>query len=144
MAMSTETLRIIIGIIGGLIIVTRLYGLIKPDKIKIFGRKMAGLRNGWVRTIYIIIGIFGLWVLYSALVIIFTLVPIFMVVGLLIGVLLTLAGTFALHPEWFPQMVRGVLVDRGDLFVRCLCVIGVLIGVFVLLTAIFGNSWGGR
>ena len=143
MGMSESTLRIIVALVGGLIVVTRLYGVINPKKVKHLGGRFALLGNGWIRALYIIIGLLGIWILYSALVIIFGKVPVFLVVSFLIGLLFLLSGTFVIHPDWFPQIVRGLLVDRGDFFIRFLCVIGMLGGIFVLLTAIFGSSWGG-
>ena len=143
MGMTQETLQIVVGIVGGLIIVTRLYGVIKPGPVKDIGAKLARLGKGWIRTFYVIIGLVGIWILYSALAIIFSHVPVFLVLGLLIGLLLVLSGAFVFHPEWFPRVVKGLLVDRGEFFVRVLCFIGVLVGVFILLAAIFGPNWGG-
>lgn len=143
MRISEESLRILVGIIGGLVAVTRLYGVINPQKMKSFGGMLAGLGRGWVRTIYVIAGLAGLWILYSALVTIFIEVPVFLVIGLLIGLFLLLSGVFIIHPEWFPQLLKGLLVDRNDFFVRFICFIGVLGGIFILLTAIFGRNWGG-
>jgi len=143
MGITQATLRIVVGIVGGLIIVTRLYGVINPAKTKNLGAKLAGLGPGWIRALYVILGLLGAWILFSALVIIFQQVPVFMVISFLIGLLLLLSGMFIIHPEWLPDVVKGVLVDRGDLFVRFICFIGVLVGVFFLLAAIFGGSWGG-
>ena len=143
MGMSEATLRIVVGVVGGLIFVTRLYGVINPAKTKHLGAKLARLGPGWIRALYIIIGLLGAWMLYSALVIIFAQVPVFLVISFLIGLLLLLSGMFIIHPEWFPQVVKGILVDRGDFFVRFICFISLLAGVFFLLTAVFGSSWGG-
>jgi len=143
MGISQETLRIVVGIVGGLIIITRLYGIIKPGETKKVADWFTRLGPGWIRTLYVIIGLLGAWILFSALVIIFAKVPVFLVISFLIGLLLLLSGMFIVHPEWFPEVLKGLLVDRGDLFVRFLCLIGLLVGVFFLLTAIFGNSWGG-
>lgn len=143
MGLEESHLRWIVGAVGALIIVTRLYGVIAPDRVKRMAGKMAGMKSGWVRFIYTIVGLLGVWVLYSALVIIFNQIPVFLVISLLIGLLLLLAGAFIIHPEWFPHVVRGLIVDRGDFFVRFICFIGVLGGAFFLLTAIFGSSWGG-
>lgn len=142
--MSEATLRIVVGVVGGLVIITRLYGVINPAKTKQLGAKLARLGSGWIRVFYIIFGVLGAWILYSALVIIFSQVPVFLVISFLIGLLLLISGMFIIHPEWFPQVVKGVLVDRGDFFVRFICFIGMLVGAFLLLTAIFGSSWGGR
>ncbi|MFH1037783.1 MAG: hypothetical protein V1789_03825 [PVC group bacterium] len=141
--MSEATLRIVVGAVGGLIVITRLYGVINPKKIKHIGGMLAGLGKGWVRTLYIIIGLVGIWVLYSALVIIFSKVPVFLVISFLFGLMLLLSGSFIIHPEWFPQILKGLVIDRNDFFVRFICFIGLLAGVFVLLTAIFGKNWGG-
>ena len=143
MGISQETLRIVVGIMGGLIIVTRLYGVINPAKTKHLGARIAKLGPGWIRALYVIIGLLGAWILFSALVIIFAKVPVFLVISFLIGLFLLLSGMFIVHPEWFPEVLQGLLVNRGDLFVRFICLIGLLVGVFFLLTAIFGNSWGG-
>ena len=143
MGITQETLRIVVGVVGGLIIVTRLYGVIKPGKTKELAAKLIRLGPGWIRALYVILGLLGAWILFSALVIIFQQVPVFMVISFLIGLLLLLSGMFIIHPEWLPEVVKGVLVDRGDLFVRFICLIGLLVGVFFLLAAIFGNSWGG-
>jgi hypothetical protein len=144
MGISQATLRIVVGIVGGLMIVTRLYGVINPAKTKQIGARIARMGPGWIRAFYVIIGLLGAWILYSALVLIFTQVPVFLVLSFLIGLILLLSGMFIMHPEWFPEVIKGILVDRGDLFVRFICFIGVLAGVFFLLTAIFGSSWGGR
>ena len=144
MGISQETLRIVVGILGGLMIVTRLYGVINPAKTKQLGARIARLGSGWVRAIYVIVGLLGAWILYSALVLIFTQVPVFLVLSFLTGLILLLSGMFIMHPEWFPEVIKGILVDRRDLFVRFICFIGVLAGVFFLLAAIFGSSWGGR
>lgn len=143
MSMSEATLRIVVGVVGGLIIVTRLYGVLKPDKTKHLGAGMIRWKPGWIRVLYVIIGLLGAWILYSALVAIFTQVPVFLVISFLIGLILLISGMFVIHPEWFPPVLKGMLVDRGDLFVRILCFVGVLIGIFILLTAIFGRGWGG-
>ncbi len=143
MRISQEALRILVGLIGGLLVVTRIYGVIQPQKMKSFGGRLVHLGPGWVRTIYIIAGLAGIWIVYSALVTIFMEVPVFLVISLLIGLLLLTSGVFAMHPEWFPQCLKGLLVDRNDFFVRFICLIGVLGGVFILLTAILGSKWGG-
>jgi hypothetical protein len=143
MGITQETLRIVVGIVGGLIVVTRLYGVIRPAETKKLAAKLTRLGPGWIRALYVILGLLGAWILFSALVIIFQQVPVFMVISFLIGLLLLFSGMFIIHPEWLPEVVKGVLVDRGDLFVRFICFIGVLVGVFFLLAAIFGGSWGG-
>ena len=143
MGMSETTLRVVVGIVGGLLIVTRLWGVIDPRKIRGIGERMKGMKPGWVRFIYIICGLLGLWILYSTLVIIFHQIPVFMVISLLIGLIFLLSGMFIIHPEWFPRLLKNLLVDRGDFFIRFACFLGVLGGVFFLLTAIFGSSWGG-
>lgn len=124
-------------------VVTRLYGVINPKKMKSIAGMVAGWKPGWVRTIYLIIALAGIWVLYSALVTIFIEVPVFLVMSFLIGLLLLLSGVFIMHPEWFPQILRGLVIERNDFFVRFICFIGVLAGVFLLLTAVFGRHWGG-
>ncbi len=143
MGISQATLRIVVGIVGGLIIVTRLYGIINPVKTRKIADWFARLGPGWIRALYVILGLLGAWILFSALVIIFQQVPVFMVISFLIGLLLLLSGMFVLRPEWLPEVLKGVLVDRGDLFIRFICLVGLLVGIFFLLTAIFGNSWGG-
>lgn len=143
MHISAEWLRIVVGVIGGLVVVTRLYGVINPKKTKNLAGMMAGLKPGWVRAIYVIIALAGLWVLYSALVTIFSVVPVYLVMSFLIGLLLLLSGVLIMHPEWLSQILKGLLVERNDLFVRFICFVGVLAGAFLLLTAIFGGKWGG-
>ncbi|MEA1927222.1 MAG: hypothetical protein U9N73_03380 [Candidatus Auribacterota bacterium] len=141
--MTQATLRIVVGIVGGLVIITRIYGVINPAKTKHLSARIARLGPGWIRALYVILGLLGAWILYSALVIIFSQVPVFLVISFLIGLLLLLSGMFIIHPEWFPEVLKGLLVDRGDLFVRFLCLIGLLVGAFFLLSAIFGGNWGG-
>ncbi len=143
MGMTETTLRMVVGIVGVLLIVTRLYGVLDPRKVKSMGERLKGLKPGWVRFIYVICGLLGIWILYSTLVIIFNQIPVFMVISLLIGLFLLLSGMFIVHPEWFGRLLKNLLVDRGNFFVRIICFIGVLGGVFFLLTAIFGSSWGG-
>ncbi len=143
MYISAESLRIVIGIIGGLVVVTRLYGVINPKKTKSLAGMMAGLKPGWIRAIYVILALVGLWVLYSALVTIFSVIPVYQVMSFLIGLLLLLSGVLVMHPEWSSQILKRLLIERNDLFVRFICFVGVLIGAFLLLTAIFGDTWGG-
>ena len=115
MGISQATLRIVVGIVGGLIIVTRLYGVIKPAETKKLAAKLTRLGPGWIRALYVIFGLLGAWILFSALVIIFQQVPVFMVISFLIGLLLLLSGMFIIHPEWLPEVVKGVLVGPGRL-----------------------------
>ncbi|MDP8236863.1 MAG: hypothetical protein P9M08_10810 [Candidatus Erginobacter occultus] len=143
MSISEEWLRIVVGVIGGLVIVTRLYGVLNPKKMKTLAGHLGGLKPGWLRALYIIIALAGVWILYSALVTIFSEVPVFLVMSFLIGLLLLLSGVFIMHPEWFPQILKGLVIERNDFFVRFICFIGVLAGVFLLLTAIYGRNWGG-
>ena len=143
MRISEEWLRIIVGIIGGLAVITRLYGVVNPKKMKTLAGRVAGLNRGLVRTVYVILALAGIWILYSALVTIFIEVPVFLVMSFLVGLLLLLSGVFIMHPEWFPQILKGLVIERNDFFVRFICFIGVLAGVFLLLTAIFGRNWGG-
>ncbi len=142
MIMKEETLRILVGVIALLVIVTRLYGVVNPKKMKQLAVKFAGLGPGWIRAIYLVFGLLGVWILYSALIIIFGKVAVFLVISLMIGLLFLLAGVFVIHPEWFPQVVKGMVAERGELFIRFICLLGVLGGVFILLTVIFEN-WGG-
>jgi len=142
MIMSEETLRILVGVIAGLVIITRLYGVINPKKMKGLAAKVSGLGHGWIRAIYLVSGLLGVWILYSALVIIFGKVAVFLVISFLLGLLLLLSGIFVIHPQWFPQIIRGLVAERGELFIRFICLLGVLGGVFILLTVIF-ESWGG-
>ena len=142
MIMTEEILRILVGVIALLVIVTRLYGVFNPKNMKLLAAKAAGLGPGWIRAIYLVAGLLGVWILYSALIIIFGKVAVFLVISLLIGLLFLLAGVFVIHPEWFPQIMRGMVAERGELFIRFVCLLGVLGGVFILLTAIF-EKWGG-
>ena len=142
-ALEESTLRIIVGVVGGLAVVTRIIGVINPEKVKKLAGSMAGWKPGWIRFLYLIVGLFGLWVLYSALFIIFREIPVFMVISFMLGLLLLASGMFIVHPQWFTHITKGLLVERGDFFVRVLCFIGMLAGIFILLTAIFGPGWGG-
>jgi hypothetical protein len=142
MIMSEETLRILVGAIALLVIVTRLYGVINPKRMKGLAAKASRLGPGWIRAIYLVTGLLGVWILYSALIIIFGKVAVFLVISLMLGLLFLLAGVFVIHPEWFPQVMKGMVAERGELFIRFICLLGVLGGIFILLTAIFEN-WGG-
>ena len=137
-----KSLRVIIGVIGGLMVVTRLYGVMYPERVKKTAEKIASWRLGWIRFLYVIVSLIGLWVLYSTLVIIFSSIPVYMVFSFLLGLLFIVAGIFISHPEWLPDFLNGVLVHRGNFFVRVLCFIGVLFGIAMLLSAILG--WGGN
>ncbi len=137
MRMEVETLRIVIGVLASLVVVSRVYGVMKPEGMKNLAGKFSGLGPGWIRAIYLVFGLLGAWIIYSTLVIIFEMVPVFLVISLLFGILLLLAGIFVIHPEWFPQVLKGLVADRNELFVRFVCFLGVLGGVFVLLT-VFG------
>ncbi len=137
MGMEEETLRIVIGVLAALVVASRVYGVLNPKGMKNLAGKFSGLGPGWIRVIYLVFGLLGAWIIYSTLVIIFEMVPVFLVISLLFGLLLLLAGVFVIHPEWFPQILRGLVAERGELFVRFVCFLGVLGGVFVLLT-VFG------
>ena len=142
MRMSEEALRWVVAVVGGALIATRLPGFIYPEKIKKAVAKVAGLPAGWVRFFALIVGIFGVWLLYSTLVIIFSALPVFMVLSFLIGLILLAAGSLAVHPEWFSRLLHQLVIDRGNFFVRVICLVGLMGGVFVLLSAVFSN-WGG-
>lgn len=137
MRMEEETLRIVIGVLAALMVASRVYGVLNPKGMKNLAGKFTGLGPGLIRVLYLVIGLLGAWIIYSTLVIIFEMVPVFLVISLLFGILLLLAGIFVIHPEWFPQVVKGLVADRNELFVRFVCFLGVLGGVFVLLT-VFG------
>ena len=132
----------ILGGLGTLIIITRLGALIYPDQARKIARKFSGLKAGWIRFIYLIVGLLGLWILYSSLIYIFSSVPVYYVMLFLVGLVLLLSTLFVAHPEWLGEILRGMIIRRGNFFVRALCFIGLLAGVFILLTAIFPN-WGG-
>lgn len=142
MRISLSTLRLILGGLGILIIATRLGGFIYPEQVKKIARKFSGLKPGWVRFIYLIVGLFGLWIFYSSLVHIFISVPVYLVLLFVVGLVLLLSLIFVVHPEWMGDILGGMIVRRSNLFVRLLCLLGLLGGVFILLTAIFQN-WGG-
>lgn len=137
MGMEEETLRIVIGVLAALVVASRVYGVLNPKGMKNLAGKFSGMGPGWIRTIYLVFGLLGAWIIYSTLIIIFEMVPVFLVISLLFGLLLLLAGIFVIHPEWFPQVLKGLVADRNELFVRFVCFLGVLGGVFVLLT-VFG------
>ncbi len=137
MRMEEETLRIVIGVLAALMVASRVYGVLNPKGMKNLAGKFTGLGPGLIRVLYLVIGLLGAWIIYSTLVIIFEMVPVFLVISLLFGILLLLAGIFVIHPEWFPQVVKGLVADRNELFVRFVCFLGVLGGGFVLLT-VFG------
>ncbi len=142
MRISLSTLRMILGGLGILIIITRLGALIYPDQARKIARKFSGLKAGWIRFIYLIVGLLGLWILYSSLIYIFSSVPVYYVMLFLVGLVLLLSAIFVVHPEWLGEILRGMIIRRGNFFVRALCFIGLLAGAFILLTAIFPN-WGG-
>lgn len=142
MIISLATLRIILGGLGVLIIVTRLGGFIYPEEARKFARKFSGLKTGWIRSIYLVIGLLGLWILYSSLIYIFSSVPVFEVLLFLAGLIMLLSAIFVVHPEWVGEILRGLLIRRGNFFVRAVFFLGILGGIFLLLAAIF-NNWGG-
>lgn len=135
------TLRVVIAVLGGLLIVTRLYGMIYPEKLKKLAGKMALWKQSSVRSLYLIVSLLGLWVLYSTLVVIFGSIPVYLVFSFMLGLLFMAAGMFVIHPEWFADIAKGLLVNRGNFFVSAVCFLGVLVGICVLLSAILG--WGG-
>ena len=135
------TLRVVVAVLGGLLIVTRLYGMIYPEKLKKLAGKMALWPQGSIRFVYLIVSLLGLWVLYSTLAVIFSTIPVYMVFSFMLGLIFMVAGMFAVHPEWFPKIINHVIVIRGNFFVSVLCFLGVLIGICILLSAILG--WGG-
>ena len=141
--MSEHTLRIVIGVIGALIIVTRVFGFIYPDRLKAGAGRMAALNQGWIRLIATLLALGGLFLLYSTLVEIFQVLPVFMIVCFTVGLILLVVGAFAVHPVWFKQTLEELFIKRGAFFVRAICFLGILGGVFILLSAIFGYSWGG-
>ncbi len=143
MRISLATLRIILGGMGILIIVTRLGGIIYPEQVKKIARKISGLKAGWVRFIYLVVGLLGLWILYSSLIYIFSSVPVYLVMLFLAGLVLLLSTLFVAHPEWLGEILGGMIIRRGNFFIRALCFIGLLGGLFILLAAIFQN-WGGH
>ena len=143
MRISLATLRIILGVLGVLIIVTRLGGFIYPEQVKKIARKLSGLKPGWIRFIYLIVGLLGLWILYSSLIYIFSSVPVYLVMLFLVGLLLLLSTIFVVHPKLAGEMLGAMIIRRGNFFVRILCFIGLLGGIFILLTAIF-QDWGGN
>lgn len=135
------TLRVVVAVMGGLLIVTRLYGMIYPEKLKKLAGKIALWKRASIRSIYLIVSLLGLWVLYSTLVVIFGSIPVYLVFSFMLGLVFMMAGMFVVHPEWFPEIVKGLIVNRGNFFVSVLCFLGVLVGVCILLSAILG--WGG-
>ena len=137
-----DTLRIILGALGVLIIITRLGGVIYPDQVRKFARRFSGLKPGWIRFIYLIVGLLGLWILYSSLIYIFSSVPVYLVMLFLTGLILLVTTVFVAHPEWVGEILGGMIVRRGNFFVRALFFLGLLGGIFILLTAIF-QDWGG-
>jgi hypothetical protein len=141
--MPEHVLRIIVGVIGALIIATRLPGFLRPDKVRQITGWMAGRKPGWIRAIALLMALFGLYLLYSTLVLIFSKIPVFLIVCFTTGLLLLVTGVFSVHPVWFKQVADELVVKRGLFFVRMLCLLGLLGGIFVLLSAIFGYTWGG-
>jgi uncharacterized protein YjeT (DUF2065 family) len=141
--MPEHVLRIIVGVIGGLLIATRLPGFLYPERVKKIAGGMANLKPGWIRFFTLIVALFGLYLLYSTLVLIFSKIPVFMIICFTTGLIMVVAGTFAVHPAWFKQTLEEMFVKRGAFFVRMICFLGLLGGIFVLLSAIFGAQWGG-
>jgi len=141
--MPEHVLRIIVGVIGALVVATRLPGFLYPDKAKKVASWMANVNFGWIRFVSLLVALFGVYLLYSTLVLIFSEIPVFMIVCFLAGLLMLVWGIFAVHPVWFRQMLDEMFVKRGPFFVRVLCLLGLLAGVFILLSAIFGDYLGG-
>lgn len=143
MRIPLSTLRIILGGLGVVIIVTRLAGFISPEKVKRFAQGFSSLKFGWLRFIYLITGLLGLWILYSSLIYIFSSVPVYLVLLFLAGLVLLLSSVLVIHPEWVKEILTKLVIRRGNFFIRALCFLGLLGGIFILLTAVFEN-WGGH
>ena len=136
-------IRIFMGVLGAVIILGRLPGLLNPGKYKELAAKFSRWKAGWIRLVAILFGLAGVVAIYCSLVVIFARVPVFLVMAFTVGIMFLAMGAFAFFPQWWGKILEAALVRRRDFVVRSICLLGMLTGLFFLLSAIFGSRWGG-
>ncbi len=138
-----EHIRVFVGVLGALVILVRLPGLLYPVRYKEVAAKLSRWKAGWVRLAAVLFALLGIVVLYSVLVVIFSRVPVFLVMAFMAGIMFLAVGTIAFFPQWWSRILENVVVRRRDFVVRTISLLGMLAGLFLLLSAVFGPRWGG-
>ena len=130
-------LKIVLGAMGLIIVITRGIGLVNPA---IARKLIASLKNMSAPVAKIagisVAGVGFYFIVASAF---YSKLPWLYVIALLLGAIMILGGFVMLYLQMFRHVIEKYIDPLDDKYFRILCGVGVVIGLIVLSVVIFSN-----
>ncbi|MCK5656092.1 MAG: hypothetical protein KAI03_07370 [Candidatus Aureabacteria bacterium] len=128
-------LKIVLGAVGLIIVITRGIGLVNPATARKLIASFKNISDSASKIAGISVAVVGFYFIVASA--FYSKLPWLYVVALLIGSVMIFAGFVMLYLQMFRHVIEKYIDPLDDKYFRILCAVGVAIGLIVLSVVIF-------